>query len=119
MVERDRSIDIIRSLGLLCIILAHVNPPFILFQVRNFDVPLMVFISGYLFGGKNQTFKSIRDITSYLWKRFVRLVLPVWAFLSLFYSIQHFFPFLFKIDYTQYPNIILSSYMLMDGFGYV
>lgn len=119
MVERDRSIDIIRSLGLLCIILAHVNPPFILFQVRNFDVPLMVFISGYLFGGKNQTFKSIRDFTSYLWKRFVRLVLPVWAFLSLFYSIQHFFPFLFKIDYTQYPNIILSSYMLMDGFGYV
>lgn len=119
MVERDKSIDIIRSVGLLCIILAHVNPPFTIFQIRNFDVPLMVFISGYLFGAKNQTFKSIRDFATYLWKRFVRLVLPVWAFLTLFYCIQYCCPFLFKIDYTQYPNIILSSYMLMDGFGYV
>lgn len=119
MIERDRSIDIIRGLGLICIILAHVNPPFFIFQVRNFDVPLMVFISGFLFGDKNQEFKSIADITSYLWKRFVRLVVPVWAFLTLFYSIQYCFPYLFKVDYTQYPHIILSSYMLMDGFGYV
>lgn len=119
MVERDKSLDIIRSLGLLCIILAHVNPPFTIFQIRNFDVPLMVFISGYLFGDKNQTFKSINDFTSYLWKRFIRLVIPVWIFLSLFYGIQYFFPYLFKINYTQFPNIIISSYMLMDGFGYV
>lgn len=119
MVERDKSIDIIRSLGLLCIILAHVNPPFAIFQLRNFDVPLMVFISGYLFGDKSQNFNSISDFTSYLWKRFIRLVVPVWIFLSIFYTFQYVFPFLFKVNYTQFPNIMISSYMLMDGFGYV
>ena len=119
MAERDNSLDIIRSLGLFCIILAHVNPPFTIFQLRNFDVPLMVFISGYLFGNKNQTFKSITDFTSYLWKRFFRLVVPVWIFLSIFYSIQYFFPLSFKINYTQFPDIMISSYLLLDGFGYV
>ncbi|WP_400262599.1 acyltransferase family protein [Sphingobacterium sp. SG20118] len=117
--ERDKSIDIIRSIGLICIILAHINPPFTIFQIRNFDVPLMIFISGYLFGDKNQTFNSLNDFSSYLWKRFVRLVIPVWLFLSVFYSIQYAFPFLFKINYTDFPDIMISSYMLMDGFGYV
>lgn len=119
VVERDKSIDIIRSIGLICIILAHINPPFTIFQIRNFDVPLMIFISGYLFGDKNQTFNSLNDFSSYLWKRFVRLVIPVWLFLSVFYSIQYAFPFLFKINYTDFPDIMISSYMLMDGFGYV
>ena len=119
MVERDNSLDIIRSVGLLCIILAHVNPPFTIFQIRNFDVPLMVFISGYLFGNKNQTFKSTTDFTTYLWKRFFRLVVPVWIFLSIFYIIQYFFPLSFKINYTQFPDIMISSYLLLDGFGYV
>lgn len=119
MVERDNSLDMMRSLGLLCIILAHVSPPFTIFQIRNFDVPLMVFISGYLFGNKNQAFKSISDFTSYLWKRFFRLVIPVWIFLSIFYGIQYFFPLSFKVNYTQFPDIMFSSYLLLDGFGYV
>lgn len=117
--ERDHSIDILRSLGLFCIILAHIEPPNWLFQLRNFDVPLMVFISGYLYSNKQYGINSFKSLLDYLGKRFVRLVLPVWIFLSLFYGLQYLFPQLFSINYLQYPTVMLSSYLLLEGFGYV
>lgn len=117
--NRDFSIDTLRCIGLFCIILAHVAPPNWLFQIRNFDVPLMVFISGYLYRGKQDNLSTITEQLAYLGKRFVRLVIPVWAFLTFFYLIQLYFPSLFTINYTLYPSIMLSSYLLMDGFGYV
>ncbi len=46
---RDTRIDFLRFVGLIMIIFAHVNPPAVLFQLRNFDVPLMVLISGVSF----------------------------------------------------------------------
>ncbi len=44
--QRDVTIDILRVCGLLLIMLAHVNPPNLIFQIRTFDVPMMVFVSG-------------------------------------------------------------------------
>ena len=41
-------IDYLKVLGLLLVILAHVNCPSPLMQVRSFDVPLLVFVSGIL-----------------------------------------------------------------------
>lgn len=117
--NRDYSIDTLRCIGLFCIILAHVAPPNWLFQIRNFDVPLMVFISGYLYRGKQDNLANFSEQLNYLGKRFVRLVLPVWAFLTFFYLFQLFIPTLFTVNYTAYPNVMLSSYLLMDGFGYV
>ena len=46
---RDNRIDILRTTGLAMIILAHVYPPPLLFHLRNFDVPLMVLLSGMSF----------------------------------------------------------------------
>ncbi len=79
---RDPSFDILRGIGLLCIMLAHVGPPTLLFQLRNFDVPLMVLISGSVFcissGRKVGYFR-------YIIERFVRLVIPTWIFLAFFF----------------------------------
>jgi fucose 4-O-acetylase-like acetyltransferase len=47
--SRDIRFDILKVIGLFCIILAHVSPPSLIFQLRNFDVPLMVMISGSVF----------------------------------------------------------------------
>lgn len=116
---RDGSIDVLRSIGLLCIVLAHVVPPNWLFQIRNFDVPLMVFISGYLYAGRANQIQSFTSLLDYLGKRFVRLVVPVWIFLSLFYLIQYCFPSVFPINYTLFPDVMRSSYLLLEGFGYV
>ena len=46
---REKKIDVLKFIGLFCIILAHVNPPQIIFQIRNFDVVLMILLSAYLF----------------------------------------------------------------------
>lgn len=45
MMQRNNCIDLLRFWGLSLIILAHVNPPGILFHIRCFDVPLMLFVS--------------------------------------------------------------------------
>lgn len=41
-------LDFLKTVGLFCIIIAHVNPPNCIIAVRSFDVPLMVIISSFL-----------------------------------------------------------------------
>lgn len=110
---RDDRIDILRFVGLAMIIFAHVGPPGVLFQLRNFDVPLMVLLSGMSFG---LSFKSNESYREYIWKRIKRLVFPVWIFLSIYFFAQ----FIFN-PASDELNIrtILTSYTLVSGIGYV
>lgn len=109
---RDERIDILRFIGLAMIILAHVSPPSWLFQIRNFDVPLMVLVSGVAFG---LSYKG-EMYGSYLWKRIKRLVFPAWTFLSIYFLLM-LIPG-FPKDLPEI-NKILGSYFLLDGIGYV
>lgn len=112
-IKRNLSIDILKTLGIILIILAHVNPPGIIFQLRNFDVVLLVILSGAL---AEKSYKKCVTYFEYIKKRFIRLVIPVWIFLTIFF-IGSFI--------VLYPNIpysfkdIISSYLLIDGIGYV
>jgi hypothetical protein len=90
------------------IILAHVSPPGIIFQLRNFDVPLMLIVSGMSFGF---AFKE-EPYSQYVWKRIKRLVFPVWIFLSAYFV---FFSTPESNDY----EVVLNSYLLLGGIGYV
>ena len=45
-VLRDPAVDLLRFIGISMIFLAHIGPPAALFQLRSFDVPLMIFVSG-------------------------------------------------------------------------
>lgn len=98
--KRDISTDILRCIGLFMIILAHVNPPGVIAQLRNFDVPLMVFVSGVSFSFS----KGYRSYTEYIYSRVKRLVLPVWIFVSMFYL----FISLFSVDVFNRFNDIYS-----------
>jgi fucose 4-O-acetylase-like acetyltransferase len=110
---RDDRIDILRFIGLSMIILAHVDPPGLLFQLRNFDVPLMILISAMSFG---LSYKTNEPYSSYVWKRIKRLVFPVWVFLSVYFLIIYIFnPGSDELDFTT----ILTSYALLEGIGYV
>ena len=102
--------DILRVIGLLAIILAHTNVPGWLFQLRNFDVPLMMLVSGAVYGLSSATSKPY---LSYIWGRIIRLLLPTWVFLSLFFI----FSWISGKQFT--PNTILQSFALLDGIGYV
>lgn len=110
---RDVRVDFLRFVGLAMIILAHVNPPGYLFQLRNFDVPLMVLVSGMSFGMSHQLSEQYR---TYVWKRVKRLLFPVWKFLTLYFIAL-------AIVAPEHPDTVvgtmLSSYALIDGIGYV
>lgn len=60
MKQRDSSVDIMRAIGLLCVILAHINPPSLLLQIRSFDVPLMLFVSGLVYSGRNFSIGGVK-----------------------------------------------------------
>lgn len=111
---RDEKIDILRFIGLAMIVLAHsgLAPSELLFQIRNFDVPLMVLVSGMSFA---LSYKG-QPRALYVWKRIKRLLFPVWLFLTGYFFVMYA---------TGYPmplpskNAIVTSYMLLSGIGYV
>jgi len=114
--HRDARLDILRGIGLLCIILAHVGPPGFIFQLRNFDVPLMVLVSGVSFSlSRAQNEKYGR----YLYSRFVRLIIPTWVFLAVFFGVTFLASFLINHAYPFSVQKVLSSFALMNGIGYV
>ena len=65
----------------------------------------------------NESYKKYKEknksILKYYWKRFVRLVIPTWIFLTIYFCISC----LLNHFYTL--KVILGSYLLLDGIGYV
>ncbi len=114
--KRDYRFDLLRVLGLICIFLAHVSPPAIIKQLRNFDVPLMVIVSGAAFGlSTNNKF----IFSTYYKKRTLRLLAPTWAFLSFFFLYAYFIHFIRNKAFPFSIDKIIDSFLLLDGIGYV
>ena len=111
-IARDEKIDLLRFIGLAMIILAHVGSPTIILQLRNFDVPLMVLVSGASFAlaYRNEPYAS------YVWKRIKRLLFPTWIFLTAYFSIMFATGFPMALPDL---NKIAESYLLLSGIGYV
>lgn len=115
--NRNISLDYMRFLCLLLIILAHSEPPDWLFQLRNFDVPLLIIVSGatHAFIYKN------RDLLPFsFWKkRLPRLIFPAWIFLSFLFLLGFAVSVLFGKEYPWTAKEIITSYALYNGIGYV
>lgn len=81
--QRNNIYDFLRFVGIICILLAHMGIPNILFQIRNFDVPFLVLLSGISYA----EFSALHytSYLHYLKKRFLRLIIPTWIFLTLYY----------------------------------
>ena len=108
--NRDASIDILRFIALSGLILAHTAPPPIFLQLRSFDVPMMVFLSGVAFSlssGNKATYST------YVWKRFKRLILPMWIFVIMYtvftIAIGNGFPGLTKLLF-EYAIPIMNNW---------
>ena len=113
-VANKEQINLLKTIGLLLIVLSHVSPGYFLMQLRVFDVPLMVLISGYL---AESSYSRAKTVFQYYLKRFLRLYVPTALFLTFF--------FLFY-DYTITPLPfsqiqIIRSYALLfsQTIGYV
>lgn len=115
--NRDYAIDALRVIALFCIVLAHVSPNQILFDLRNFDVVCMVVIMGMSYNMSSQKTEK-KGYFSYILKRVKRLLIPTWLFLAVFFIV---FNFLSKFnnnivfDFKTYK----TSFLLIDGIGYV
>lgn len=115
--ERDVRIDILRAIAIISIIIAHSNPTSFIFEIRNFDVVLMVILTGLSYYISCNT-KDI-DYTKYIIKRFKRLIIPTWIFLTIFFFIFYILSILTKNKFYFDLKTIIYSYTLIDGIGYV
>lgn len=115
MAKRDARIDLLRTLGLLLIVLAHVEPPENLFQLRTFDVVLMVFVNGLSF---RASARQEEPYGHYVLRRFQRLILPTWMFcapLLIGLTILSLWVDTIVLPLSKY----LSTFSLTAGIGYV
>lgn len=112
--NRDTKIDLLRFIGVALVILCHVAPPRTISALRQFDVPLLVMISGVSFA------MSYKDIPyeKYVLKRFKRLVLPVWVFLAIYIPAEDLMRFVLHKELIP-ASTVLSSFALIEGISYV
>ncbi len=120
--RRIEYIDFLKTLGLLLLILAHVDGPAFLLQLRCFDVPLMVILSGMLARNSYRRYLAKKKPEhplfdrGYLLKRIVRLLIPTYIFLTIFFIIMA------TLGKTYTVRDIIYSYLLQSGsrgIGYV
>lgn len=115
--ERDIRFDFLRAIGLICIIFAHTRLPDILKQIRNFDVPLMVIVSGAVYNLSPGIKKF--EYLSYVRKRLLRILAPTWSFLIFFFIATWSIFFIQNKNYPFSPATLISSFALLHGIGYV
>lgn len=106
--NRNTSLDFLRFLGISAIIMAHMDAPPAVFQIRNFDVPMMVLLAGVSY--LQYSSKHYTNYFSYLYSRFVRLVIPTWIFL-IFYNLF----FYFRSDWRPAVDNLLRQFSLVGG----
>lgn len=123
MKEKSYLIYLLKFIGLCAVILCHVNPPPQVYNLRNFDVTMLVFASGMGFAaGGRDYLESPRLYLSYVWKRIKRLVLPTWLFLLVYFVFFNIVKILggikLRLQYLTMPyRSHLSGGLGMYGFS--
>ncbi|MFZ5940867.1 MAG: acyltransferase family protein [Bacteroidota bacterium] len=115
--ERDVSLDLMRFLGILVIMVAHADPPGWLYQLRNFGTPLLIITSALTHSLIYQRKKL--EVKPFLRKRLSRIVFPAWIFLTFFYPFLYFVTRVLHVDYPFKFIDILLSYPLYSGFVWI
>ncbi|TQV71752.1 acyltransferase [Exilibacterium tricleocarpae] len=115
--QRNVSLDLMRFLGVIIIMIAHAEPPAWLFQLRNFGTPLLIVASGltYVVIYRNRSL----DLVPFLKKRLSRLILPAWIFLTVFFAVTWL---IFTYLGQAYPfsfGRMATSYTFYSGIGFV
>lgn len=108
---RNTYIDFLRFIGLTLIILAHVKAPVWITELRCFDVPLMVFVSGISFkfsGG------------GYFMHRIKRICIPVYSFLIFLFFLVFLSKWIYGSNFYSGKQMLGSLLLLNNpSIGYV
>lgn len=116
--KRNRTLDVLRFISIIGIIIAHANPPEWMFELRNFDVTMMVLIMGASYYISTNGKKEI-PYRTYLGKRFKRLILPTWQFLIAFFLLFFALSMITDQSFTFGRSKIFDSFTTFGGIGYV
>ncbi len=114
---RDTGLDMLRGFGMVLLVLAHSSPPAWLFQLRNFDVPLLVAVSAATYATIYQN--RVPAFFPFIRKRLSRIVFPAWIFLSVFFALAAIAAAFSQRAYPFAGKQIASSYAFAVGIGYV
>ena len=115
MIKRDYSIDLLRMFGTMSVIMAHVKPPELLYQIRAFDVVLLVIISGMSYSGSSQ-----QSFFAYVKKRIKRLLIPTYKCITTLFLLCFVACLLVHKEQLYDFRSIFFSYILSDhGMGYI
>lgn len=115
MKQRDLGIDLLRAIGLLCIILAHVNPPHLLWELRSFDVVMMVCISTISY----TEYSKPQPYLKYLKGRIKRLLFPTWEYILLLGAVFYIISLITNTP-TPFPlKTIVIGLITFHGIGYL
>lgn len=102
--SRNFGIDFLRFIGMVGIMLSHSVCPTLLMNIRNFDVPLMVFISSYCLA--EYSYKG--TYMEYVRGRFLRIYTPPLIFVVCYYLFASaYFPFGSPLDLNPVINAML------------
>lgn len=89
--QRIESVDLIRGLAILVMILLHTNAYFLKNPISfftwdwgQFAVPLFIFCSSYVFFKKNYQFANTLGLFKFIKKRILRLLVPYYLFVAFF-----------------------------------
>ena len=109
-------IDFLKFIGLIGIIIAHVNSPEWALMIRSFDVPLMVILSSILAGKTYSKYSgTLSSAANYYTSRIKRLVIPTWLFLVFYFAVD----FLFTGTANSMVYYAASFCLTRYGIGYV
>lgn len=112
--KRDLRLDYIRVIGILLVILAHTSLNNYVSNIRTFDVAMLVCVAGASYT-YSKPIHSCKDYITYVKKRFIRLVVPVWIFLTFYFILTAFM----KGEMVYSISTMTSTYLLINGIGYV
>lgn len=112
--ERDIHIDILRSIGLLLVILAHIPINGIVKSIRSFDVMLLVFIAGISFV-KSRRNRGQFEYKRYLIGRIKRLCIPTWITLGIIFFLAAILCIIAHREYLYSFKQIMESVLFIGG----
>lgn len=115
--QRNHRIDLLRTIGLFSIILAHVNPPSLLLNIRSFDVTLMCVVSGMAF---YISWKPERRYGEYVCGRIKKLLLPSYLLILLwFFGANILCAIIGHAPLYSFHTLRNALLLFNDGMGYV
>ena len=117
MHERVRSIDFLRFLGALLVMLAHTEPPPWLFHLRNFGTPLLIVVAALSVVVVFRE-RPLRP-AEFLKKRLLKLTVPAWLFLSFFFGVVLVYAHVIGKPFPFSARQVITSYALDSGIGYM